>query len=277
MVRSASPGGHGPTARSTRRVLALTLGLGVLPANVVLAEPPRGAEVGATSSGAVRGQPAGGSPATPAAAKPAPRIEGAGIEADLALVGVIIREDGESLAVVEDRKAKRQTFYKVGASLAGATVKTILPDRVVLAFADGEVQLRLVGTPGEPVQLGPRPNPVTPAPVDVTQAAAVSTVAPGFARVERSLVEHLSRSQELYTHVTMLPNGGAQLGEVRQGGLLHALGLRKDDVIRSVNGRFIGQNLTLASVVEQAIQSQVIRIEYVRAGQPAVRYVAVQP
>jgi hypothetical protein len=83
------------------------------------------------------------------------------------LFGVVLG-DGASVAYLEDPATKRVAGYRLGDAIAGGTVQTIGPDRVVLARPDGAVDIRLhdptrprpaVPQPGAPVPgVPPRPG-----------------------------------------------------------------------------------------------------------------------
>lgn len=78
------------------------------------------------------------------AAEPAPR---------LVLLGVVVREAGDSFAVIEDATTSRVGFYRVGSSVGGARVSRIEPDRVTIVTDGAPAILRL----GTPVGLAPGP------------------------------------------------------------------------------------------------------------------------
>ncbi len=58
------------------------------------------------------------------------------------LQGVVVRE-GAPIAYLEDPTTKRVAGYRLGDSIAGATVQAIHPDRVVLSRPDGPMDVRL--------------------------------------------------------------------------------------------------------------------------------------
>jgi hypothetical protein len=79
----------------------------------------------------------------------------------LVLLGVVLREDGHSFAIIEDAHTARVGFYRVGASVGGVRVRSIEADRVVVAADDAPTVLRL----GTPVGIAPKPSPSVPVPV----------------------------------------------------------------------------------------------------------------
>lgn len=94
------------------------------------------------------------------------------------LLGVVLREPGDSFAVIEDAASSRAGFYRVGSSVSGARVTRIELDRVTVVSGGRPVVLRL----GTPVGLVPAPEPQVPpaAPPELAEprAAAAAVGAP---------------------------------------------------------------------------------------------------
>lgn len=98
-------------------------------------------------------------PATPAGAAPSPP------GSKPFLFGVVL-EAGTGVAYLQDPATKRVAAYRVGDQIAGATVKTIAADHVVLVRPDGQIDVRL----HDPTKPRPAPTAVqapTPQPAVV--------------------------------------------------------------------------------------------------------------
>lgn len=224
----------------------------------------------------------------PAAPRPTPLTKSPGAEglrkaSDLALIGLIIREGAEGIAVIEDRRTKRQGLYRVGALVGGGRLTEILPDRVKLAFNDGEVELRLAGTPGGaapvppppgPLVVVPPPGPSPPPPVHGQAGAETSSSFPG---IDRTHLEELIRAPDLVMNVTPVEDRGVQVGDVRKSSLFEILGFRKGDIIRNVNGKVPGAAAPLPQVIEQAVEGGMLRFHLERNGQTDVKYIQIRP
>lgn len=207
------------------------------------------------------------------------RSEGPRKASDLALVGLIVREGGAPIAVIEDRRSKKQGLYKVGALVGGGRLARILEDRIVLVFTDGEVELRLAGTPSG-VSPAPPAGPATviveasppSPPPDSTESGSYRM--PG---IERAALETLIRSPDLIMQVTPHEERGVRVGEVRTATLFDLMGLRKGDVIRSVNGLAPGSTVPLPRAIEQAIPAGLLRLEVERKGKVDIKYLQIRP
>jgi hypothetical protein len=86
------------------------------------------------------------------------------------LYGVVLR-DGAPMAYLEDPGTKRVAGYRVGDAVAGGTVQTINADHVVIARADGTMDVRL-RDPG-------KPRPSAPPPAAPAQPVAGAPLLPG--------------------------------------------------------------------------------------------------
>lgn len=81
------------------------------------------------------------------------------------LQGVVLR-DGAPIAYLEDPVTRRVAGYRLGDSIAGGTVQTITADRVVIARADGKLDVLLHDPtrPRAPAAPSRPPSPRPPAP-----------------------------------------------------------------------------------------------------------------
>lgn len=95
------------------------------------------------------------------------------------LHGVVLREDAP-IAYLEDPATKRVGGYRLGDTIAGATVQTISADHVVLARPEGRVDV-LLRDPAKPrLAVPPAPGqPGLPGSVPTTGPAARPPPAPG--------------------------------------------------------------------------------------------------
>jgi hypothetical protein len=80
------------------------------------------------------------------------------------LVGVVIPEGGEPMAIVEDPQTHEQAIHTLGDQIGSVRLAKILRDRVVLSSGDAVVEVRLAG-PAPPPPAPPRPTRYRPPPV----------------------------------------------------------------------------------------------------------------
>src|SRR5690242_19173501 len=69
---------------------------------------------------------------SPAHAEPGPVV-----------IGIVLREVGQTFAIIQETPGAKPRFYEVGARVGGSVVTEILADRVTLDAAGERTQLRL--------------------------------------------------------------------------------------------------------------------------------------
>jgi hypothetical protein len=78
----------------------------------------------------------------------------------LLLVGVILPESGDPMAILEDAKTREQGLYALGAQIGGVRLTGILRDRVILTSGGVPIEVRLahpsLPLPGRAIPPRPR-------------------------------------------------------------------------------------------------------------------------
>jgi type II secretory pathway component PulC len=75
------------------------------------------------------------------------------------LVGVIMLEGNEPMAILEDPATHGQEIYPLGAQIGSLRLTKILRDRVVLTSNGNHVEVRLAGSPPPPRSATRQPAP----------------------------------------------------------------------------------------------------------------------
>jgi hypothetical protein len=220
-------------------------------------------------------------PRTPPLAATTPGAANQGQASDLTLTGLIIRDGGDALAIIEDRRTRKPGLYRVGAPLAGGRLAEILPDRVRIAFGDGLVDVRLAMASGPVAPTAARPAVPLDRP-ERTQAASspphVDDPTGRFRSMDRAVLESFLGAPDLQANVTPLErHGGLRVGEVPRSGLFEALGLSTGDIIHNVNGRVPDGETPLPEVIRRAASGGMLRFQVKRRGAMDVRYIHLQP
>jgi general secretion pathway protein C len=175
---------------------------------------------------------------------------------DLKLWGTVAAENGQAAyAVIEDLKTRKQNLYRAGDSVANATVKHILREKIILNVNGKDEILEMA------------PIPLSGAPLK--SSMEVSTTGRRIT-IERSLIENAARDiGSLMKQARITPhseNGqpvGLQVTGIRPGSVFRKIGLRNGDVLESVAGNSITsvesmvalyQNLKSADTVEVQVK-----------------------
>jgi general secretion pathway protein C len=176
---------------------------------------------------------------------------------NLTLMGTIIEESGESLAIIQDNQTKAQGRYPVGSMVSGAKVVMILRNKVVLSI-DGRDELLVMGiekllasAPDAELADGSAPG---------KQPARPSRSAPrgadaGTRTISRDVVQNsINNMAQMMSEVRIMPymkNGkpeGFTVSQIKDDSLFRSMGFQNGDVIKNING----QDILTAEDVMQA-------------------------
>ena len=181
---------------------------------------------------------------------------------DLTAVGIVTsaRPD-RSVALL--RSGGRTRLGSVGDTVFGGRIAAIAPDAVVMEFADGPKELRLLAAPLTTLAA----SPLAPTP----KAAAPSERVFERRDVERRLGEEIPR---ILSDTTLLPvtSGGKVAGltitRMPPGTVLSEAGLQQGDILTEVNGVPIDSMATLIGLWPKLQGESVLRAQVLRNGQP---------
>lgn len=186
--------------------------------------------------------------------KPVPKKE---FPLKLRLLGTVAGSPATSFAVLEDMDAKQQDIFKVGDMICKARVEKILQNRIVMAYegqlwpldvSQGEGGTTLtrnrVVSAGDPPQEG-RVKDVLMAMSD--SEVLVNTLA------SDSTVRALSQATKGLSFASSQGGeDGIKLSGVSKSPVGRLIGLKEGDLIRSVNGRSVGNKRKAAQVLMKA-------------------------
>ena len=233
------------------------------------AAPPR-PDLGVIVSQAPFGVPA--APAESAPPEPAP--------SDLALLGVIVRDDpSRSLALIAH--AGVEANYRVGDDVtASATLATVARDHVTLAVEGGTIRLAFSGERlaevAEDVPTGAdrllaqitsgRGRSISERADEAAKAQPVTTQ--DYIDLWRERIR--ANPAEVLDRIGLEPiDGGYRIAERHDSGVSRA-GLKAGDIVRTLNGQTIGDIETDRALYDEVAASEVARIEIERDGRSIV-------
>ena len=191
-------------------------------------------------------------------------------ELDYLLLGTVLHDSGEPMAIIRIGKAGEQELYRLGDVVEGGRLTKILNDKVTLTFSDMEVELSLTG--------GARSTPAAMAGITQRVQPRSSETNGGYSHAERATLDKLSRAPELNTQVTSLGPAGVRVDKVQADDLFHKLGLVQGDIISAVNGSIPGADASLQQAMVQAVMNEpVLRLEIERRGLMDLFYYELNP
>ena len=188
------------------------------------------------------------------------------------LRGTVSRESGDSLAIIEDIKARKQDIYHVGDVILGEGKLIAVSRNKIYLERDGKQEVLEVyeepekkpaeGTPGKRFQRAPIP-----------EGKGIKRLSATRYRIPREDVKNaFDNMNHLLTQVRMVPNfkdgqpDGFKLLSIKSGSLIHQSGFRDGDIIKRVNGIEIDSPEKAFEVYEQVKNEPVITVEVMRGG-----------
>jgi len=200
---------------------------------------------------------------------------------DLKLWGTLVMDrNGLSYAVIEDKKAGGQNLYQSGDTVQQATVKMILRERVVLDV-DGHDEILQIEQPAAIAGPGSPPAPAAPAP----EAAAAVTPPPSEpvakeVTVNREAIQNaMGNLAELMKQVRIQPfledgkPAGLRMAGIAPKSIFAQMGIRNNDVIRSVDGRQIQSVDDIIGFYQGLGEAEKLTLQVLRGGRTEdIRY-----
>lgn len=188
-----------------------------------------------------------------------PRIDNsmrAAEELGLRLVGAIAGGRAASRAVIENTKTKQTSPYKIGDSVASATIESIEADKVILLHNGQQCVLRMQSGALAPVL----PEP----PLKETPVVQVDQPTPRSSRF--GYVEDLFRQATFEPYVQDGQTEGLKITGLEKIPMAKAIGLRNGDVVQSVNGQRLISKQKAVQVLKKARTQSQMNMQLLRDG-----------
>jgi general secretion pathway protein C len=190
---------------------------------------------------------------------------------DVRLRGTAVRDKGESFAVIEDKRARKEDLYRVGDMILGeAKLVQILDDRVVI-LRDGNQEILDLFVEEE--TKGQRKTVATSRTSPTVPATSVQRLGSNRWSISRdAMAAAKANTSELMTQVRIAPNfnegkpDGFKLLSIKRGSLFDQLGLRNGDVVRQINGVPLDSPEKALEIYGQLESNQSISVNILRRG-----------
>jgi general secretion pathway protein C len=194
------------------------------------------------------------------APEPAPKEE----SLNLNLVGTLVVSNPEaSQALIEDGKLKKTAPYKIGETVASATIESIEPDRVTLRYRGQTKTLTMKTSAAAPVAKAADPNGVRLPPGAVVTSTIQQPDAPSGRMAQ---VEALFHKATIEPYVEKGQTEGLRLTGLENIPAALAFGLRNGDVVQSVNGQALTSKQKAFQVLQKAKAQSKIDMQLLRDG-----------
>lgn len=151
---------------------------------------------------------------------------------DLQLLGTIILEAGESFAVIQEGRKKKQERYRSGDNIQGAQIKDILREKVVLHYKNKDEVLIMAAAKG-----ADDPSPKASPPVRRSKSST-GKVTLSRTDVDDALgnISKLMGDARLRPHFSKGKPDGLLIYGIKRDSLFQAMGLKNGDILTGVDG-----------------------------------------
>lgn len=182
---------------------------------------------------------------------------------NLVLVGTVLSDAGKSVAIFEDSRTNAQQFHELGDEMEYGRITKILKDKVFLVKNGDEVELKIGFGSGGGSFVEDHSQANESGGID--QSMTTNVMKPFTRDVDLS---------ELEVNVSQIYEGGAEVLDVEEDGLLSKLGLQPGDIIRNINLRETDADLSFSEAISQDIESgkEQLRLELERNGEKKIIY-----
>lgn len=191
---------------------------------------------------------------------------------NLKLKGTAVSPGGLALAMIEDPSQRREDLYIVGDKLQDAEILRILPNQVVLQRSGREETLSLFiegpsKTGGKPSQPHPQPQSPRPGPVSQAQLPVSPSYEGSSGKGGQQAVQTLMSKLRLRPHFAQGKPSGFVVGDVPQGSVFQAAGLRVGDIVVGINDEEVRTPNQLLKAYKEVSQAGELWLEVLRDGQ----------
>jgi len=185
------------------------------------------------------------------------------------LIGTLAGGPATSRAVIQNTKTNTTGSYRIGDSVASATVEAIRPEMVVLRYQGRPVALKQCS--GKTEARGPTGQGEQPKLRDAGQTAASrsqpSAGAPRPESLRSGYVSEVFRQATIEPYVKNNRTEGLQISGLEKIPMAETFGLKNGDVVQSINGQQLTSKQKAFQVLMKARTQPKIDIQLLRDGQ----------
>lgn len=178
---------------------------------------------------------------------------------NLQLLGTVVGDPGNSVAVIEEREKRKQGLYKVGDNVQAALVKMILRGKVVLSVGGEDQVLLMEDSSKAKASRGGTPEE------ESSKAGTITVQRSELQKAMRDINSLLSQVRIRPYFKDGVPNGLA-LSRIRPNSLFTRLGLRNGDIVQGVDDRPIRSPDDILALYEQLRTGSNISLQITRGG-----------
>jgi general secretion pathway protein C len=180
----------------------------------------------------------------------------------ISLLGTVTGTEENSWAVIEETPRRNQGLYRVGDTIQNAVIRKIVRGKVVLRVGDKD-EILLMEEPKS--QKGSPPRSIKPGFSGDTVTVARSDIQKSMQNINKLLTQARIRP-----HLKDGKADGFVLSYIKQKSFFTQLGLKRGDIIKSINGKAINTPEDAFSFYKALESGSPLAMEIIRGGQPKV-------
>lgn len=210
----------------------------------------------------------------PSKKAPVPEAPKAPVETplNLKLKGTAVSPGGLALAMIEDPSQRREDLYIVGDKIQDAQIIRILPKQVILQRSGREEYLSLFvegasKAKGSSPQPSQQAHPARPGSVPQAKLPGGPAPEPSPGRGGQQAVQTLMAKLRLRPHFAEGKPSGFVVGEVPQGSVFQAAGLKVGDIVVGINDEEVRTPNQLLKAYKEVSQAGELWLDVLRDGQ----------
>jgi type II secretion system protein C len=177
----------------------------------------------------------------------------------LRLLGVVAGGPITSRAIIENTETKVATPYRIGDTVASATIESVESDRVVLLHRGKKAVLQM--------HVGTSPTGAPENPVSATRKPATTDPQLPQPSARLGYVEELFREATIEPYIESGRTEGLKITGLEETPLTKLFGLRNGDVVQTVNGQNLNSKQKAFQVLKKARTQPKIDLKLLRDGE----------
>ncbi|MFO8083450.1 MAG: type II secretion system protein GspC [Desulfobacterales bacterium] len=200
---------------------------------------------------------------------------------ELKLWGTVTSDKGPAFAVIQRNDLKSQELYKEGDAIAGAVIKMILKEQVVLRVGINDEILEMEKRPSGGKTTGKTPNY---APTDENRLDTGSSADQEIVISRNQIDDTVKNVHELMTQAQINPHfkeghtgaAGLVVSAIKPDSIFRKMGLRDQDVIVGIEGKIIESLDDALGLYEHLKNSDQLNLQVERRGRMVEIHYAIE-
>jgi type II secretion system protein C len=191
-------------------------------------------------------------------------------ELGLRLIGAIAGAPAAARAILQDTRSNTAGSYRVGDTVASATVEAIARDAVVLSYQGRPLVLKLrAGTAAERPPKTPESGPESTSGRDRPASGERAVASDSVRRARPNQAEYVGDLLRQATIEPCVKNDrieGLKISDLDKSPMAQMLGFKNGDIVQSVNGQQLTSKLKAFQVLMKARTQPKVDIRFLRDG-----------